>query len=480
MEKTTHSVPRGTIPGAGAATLAGPGFMTFAKEMGWTLPFPVVAAIGVISAGALLVFAVASAMWGWRWFIEQRQPNGLFGKLHTVARQKLIPLLLLSIAIAGVVLIAAATIGTIAYLKAAPALTQADINNAVASIQVELDEAKKKLNATTAPVKLVSPNKETPKRYTAYEKEQRLRAVDEFYNLLAGKMAPLHSEARELMKKLRAEISQDTRIEKNFREHSNAVEDAFKEWRGLLKKYEYFPDIGAVITQNKFNGLAESNATSNLANEIVFIKTNTPEGLRGAFLDRDVVLLEATNGIAEFEAYLNDTLPKLRKKREDIEAAEIFIPNPTEIAPGKKSDIKLEGNGLRNEVVVANKSMSGQVQHDMYTSGSQVLVGPDSSQFELRFSVASSNAVHVYKDKLSYLARIRGRSRGDVLKLSEYPSAATSFVVSIGEHFIAMKDNGQMLQAKIMEVKDDRSAEHNAVTFDYVIAPARGGDFIAL
>lgn len=138
------------------------------------------------------------------------------------------------------------------------------------------------------------------------------------------------------------------------------------------------------------------------------------------------------------------------------------------------------GRAETEEPPIANTAMQGQVQHNLYKNGPKVLVGPQNSQFELRFAVANQNAVHIMKDKLTYLARIRGKTKGDVLKLTEYPSAATSFVVTVGERFIAMKGNGQMLQGKIIEVKDDRTAEYNEVTFDYIIAPARGGDFIAL
>lgn len=137
-------------------------------------------------------------------------------------------------------------------------------------------------------------------------------------------------------------------------------------------------------------------------------------------------------------------------------------------------------NEIGEAKAAANRSMRGQVQHNIYKNGSRVSVGPPSSQFDFRFSVASQNRVHVYKDRLTYLARVRGKTTGDVLKLSEYPDVAASFVVATGEHFIAMKDNGQMFQGKIIEVKDDRSAEHDEVTFEYVIAPVRGGDFLAL
>lgn len=131
--------------------------------------------------------------------------------------------------------------------------------------------------------------------------------------------------------------------------------------------------------------------------------------------------------------------------------------------------------------IPAYRKLQGQIVHDMYRDGNKMVVGPDDKQFVLRFSSANSASVHMYKDGLDYLARIRGRSSGEVLRMADYVGAASSFTISIGEHFLGMNKLGQMIQGKIIDVKyDGRGADHHEVTFDYVIAPIRGGDFVAL
>jgi hypothetical protein len=123
----------------------------------------------------------------------------------------------------------------------------------------------------------------------------------------------------------------------------------------------------------------------------------------------------------------------------------------------------------------------GQVQHNLYTDGSYAEFGPSNIRFKLRFSAANDKSVHLYRDDLDYLARIRGKKVGDRLRLQDYEGAKESFTIAVGEHFIAKDKVGQMVQGKIIEVKNDRfGADHNEVTFEYVVAPARGGDFIAL
>jgi hypothetical protein len=137
-----------------------------------------------------------------------------------------------------------------------------------------------------------------------------------------------------------------------------------------------------------------------------------------------------------------------------------------------------------SEPVAANAeylALGGQVQHNMYKDGNLVRIGPTNQRFVLRVSPAGKSSVHMYKDDLSYLARIRGRITGDRLKVADYPGANDSFVISVGEHFLAMNKFSQTLQGKIVDVKHDgMGSDYNEVTFDYVISPARGGDSVAI
>lgn len=116
----------------------------------------------------------------------------------------------------------------------------------------------------------------------------------------------------------------------------------------------------------------------------------------------------------------------------------------------------------------------------MYLHGEWVEFGPERQRFRIRVSNANIQSIHMYCDGLTYLARVRGKQTGEVLRPQDYPDVAGSFVISVGERFLAINNLGNQVQGKIVDVKHENAgADHNEVTFDYVIAPARGGDFIA-
>jgi hypothetical protein len=129
-----------------------------------------------------------------------------------------------------------------------------------------------------------------------------------------------------------------------------------------------------------------------------------------------------------------------------------------------------------------SRSLRGQVQHNLYTNGRTVTVGPDDKQFTLRFSPAGSDCMHMYRDQLTALARVRGRNPGDVIKIEDYQKVAESFTIAIGERFIGMNKLGQFIQGKIIEVKYDgrNGADHHEITFDYEIPTARSGQMVAI
>jgi hypothetical protein len=163
----------------------------------------------------------------------------------------------------------------------------------------------------------------TPKKITSYEKDQRLRAVDEIYNVFATQLSPAYAEGRALLNGLLPAIGDGTADQK-LNDHAKTVETAFNNLSALLKKYEYFPDI-VQVTQQKpvFNGLAETNASRNLIGTIALLKQAVQPSYVSQMLDRDVTLLEARNASRDFDQYLKNTVPRLQQKRAEIEAAEI-------------------------------------------------------------------------------------------------------------------------------------------------------------
>ncbi len=82
-----------------------------------------------------------------------------------------------------------------------------------------------------------------PLKYTAYEKEQRLRAVDEIYTVIATQLQPTYNEGRTLIYDIYQKPSVDVQAEQQLTDYLGKVRDAFNNLNALLKKYSYFADI---------------------------------------------------------------------------------------------------------------------------------------------------------------------------------------------------------------------------------------------
>jgi hypothetical protein len=159
-----------------------------------------------------------------------------------------------------------------------------------------------------------------PKRYTAYEKDRRLRAVDEIYEVFDSKLSPAYAEGRDLFNSLKNESALGTAQQK-LRDHYGTVERAFNELKPIRKKYEYYLDIVAVT--GGFDGVPEMAACDNLTTEIAFLQRNAPNAF-GPMLERNIVWAEARAANREFQAFINQTMALLKKMRQEIESAEIY------------------------------------------------------------------------------------------------------------------------------------------------------------
>jgi hypothetical protein len=159
-----------------------------------------------------------------------------------------------------------------------------------------------------------------PAQLTPYQKEQRLRAIDQIYDVFTEQLSPAYVEGRDLFGRLLLYVGDGTAEEK-LTNHAKRVETAFSNLSALLKRYEYFSDI-VEIPQRKpgFNGLNEINASRNLISEIELLKKAVEPNYFSQFLDRDMILFEARNANREFEQFLQAKMPLLQKKREEIES----------------------------------------------------------------------------------------------------------------------------------------------------------------
>lgn len=122
--------------------------------------------------------------------------------------------------------------------------------------------------------------------------------------------------------------------------------------------------------------------------------------------------------------------------------------------------------------------MTGQITHNIHTQGGSLVAGPKGKMFPLRFSVASRERAHIVKGGLRYLARVRGKEKGDKILIEEYPDSPT-FAVAVGERFLATNDTGYLIQGLIVAIKDDRYDDQDEITFKYRIIPS-GQEIIAI
>ncbi|SHL95864.1 hypothetical protein SAMN05444159_7295 [Bradyrhizobium lablabi] len=162
-----------------------------------------------------------------------------------------------------------------------------------------------------------------PRRYTAYEKEQRLRAIDEIYNVFATQISPAFAEGHTMLINLVSTIGDGT--PQRLSDHAKNVETAFNNLSGLLKKWEYHPDIVQVLQQKPmFNGLNETNASKNMISTIELFKSAVQPSYFTQLLDRDMSMFELRSANQDFEIYLKKVMPALKQKRTEIESSQVL------------------------------------------------------------------------------------------------------------------------------------------------------------
>src|SRR5262249_39687560 len=137
----------------------------------------------------------------------------------------------------------------------------------------------------------------TVARYTPYEKEQRLRAVDEIYSVIATQLQPAYSEGRKIV--YGVYNAADGNAEQRLTEYAARVQGAFDSLNALLKKYNYFSDIIQAATKNTFNDVAATHGVKNLVPELQALRAKAPNDIQW-FLLRDTTMLDAINQINDF------------------------------------------------------------------------------------------------------------------------------------------------------------------------------------
>lgn len=194
--------------------------------------------------------------------------------------------------------------------------------NALAEANKRLTDAGQPRSPTTKLATIdAAPPKPEHKRYTAYEKEQRLRAVDEIYNVIATQLQPTYGDGRKLLDQIYK--TADVGAEQRLPEYVAKVQAAFDNLNTLLKKYNYFTDIVQAATKNTFNDVEATHQAGNLITELRDLRSRAPNDVQW-FLLRDTTMLDARNQSTRFGRYIAETLPLLQEKRAEIEKAEVY------------------------------------------------------------------------------------------------------------------------------------------------------------
>jgi hypothetical protein len=215
-------------------------------------------------------------------------------------------------------------------------ITQRDIDVLTQPLRNQVDSLKQQLanaqrSGTSVPVTSPTPKPPAgagtppaqPQRYTAYEKEQRLRAVDEIYAVIATQLQPTYNEGQALINEIYQKTSVDERAEQRLTDYLSKVQAAFDSLKALQNKYSYFADIVQLATTNKFSVVVATHEAGNLVSELQALRSKAPNDMHW-FLLRDTTMLGALSQMRDFEKYLNDTTAALQAKRAEIEKAEVY------------------------------------------------------------------------------------------------------------------------------------------------------------
>lgn len=102
--------------------------------------------------------------------------------------------------------------------------------------------------------------KPLPKMFTAYDIEQRLRAIDELYSLLDSKMIESSTAGEKLRGSLPHKIANGAAVEE-LDKFADAIESTLENYFRTAGKYQIFPDIhhdAIALVWNPFNLVSSS------------------------------------------------------------------------------------------------------------------------------------------------------------------------------------------------------------------------------
>ena len=168
----------------------------------------------------------------------------------------------------------------------------------------------------------LSEPKPLEKRFTAYDVEQRLRAIDQLYGLLGGNVREASADGERLNKSL-ADKAPGNTIAAELEKYADATEEVLKNYFETAGKFMVFHDIFHDATALVWNPFDLVSSAKNLAAEIKSLEqqnANVP-----LFLRNNKFMAEfnsATSG--RFSRWINEKQQLLEKKRREYEDAPVY------------------------------------------------------------------------------------------------------------------------------------------------------------
>jgi hypothetical protein len=160
------------------------------------------------------------------------------------------------------------------------------------------------------------------KRFTAYDVEQRLRVIDDLYNLLSSSVMSVSADGERLNKSIADKIANKTAAD-DLAKYANTTEAALSNYFETAGKYMIFPDIYHDATALVWNPFEIVASARNLSYEIRSLEQQDANVL--VYVRNNKFMADFSFGASgRFWTWINEKQQLLTKKRREYEAAPVY------------------------------------------------------------------------------------------------------------------------------------------------------------
>jgi hypothetical protein len=295
-------------------------------------------------------------------------------------------------------------------------------------------------------------------------------------------------ELRELMRYALSgviQIAVTTRVDVDFERDKD--DERRKE---MLHRIGMFPVIGTVARwdESKFDGAyvlagPEHQGLLGEVKRIVFPGMSAESrSFRNKLSDIDHLV---GHKLAGRDVFVTDDTGILRRYAELRDGPGILVMSPAEclryVDGHYARHQKKVLNPVRNDEAYRDKRLKGTVTFDYSNNDHRFSIGEGLNLFETQWSKASDERIYALRDAPSVeaLALAKGSSEiKDIVDATAYDFSSRHRTPEVGQIVIWRNVNGIYAATKILAIKDDtRGADHDEVTFDFLILPDGTTDF---